>query len=127
MTPVSIDVISPIPERPGLCGPCELILTQADLDIQPETQRMEDMPHDWLEDYGRLMNFIAVIVQDYGKGVLIRVFDPRSFQGMWKSLRHGVSRYPTFIVAGHHKISGLDEERVSQALNKVFEALRNPQ
>jgi len=127
MAPVLIDVITPIPEKPGLCGTCELILTQANFGIRSETQRNEDMPPDWLEEYGRLMKFISTIVQDYGKGVRIHIFDPRSLQGMWKSLRHGVSRYPTFIVAGQLKISGLSQEQVSQALNKVFEAPLNPQ
>jgi hypothetical protein len=52
----------------------------------------------------------------YGEGVTIRIFDPRSWQGLLKALRHGVHRYPTFLVEGRTKIAGLDESALERAL-----------
>ncbi len=118
--PVFIEVIAPIPERTGLCGPCELILGQANLGSRSEAIPAEDLPGDWLEEYRQLSKFISEISQNYGRDVLIHIVDPRSWRGLWKSLQHSVHRYPTFIVAGKHKITGLDEEQVSRTLERAI-------
>ena len=58
----------------------------------------------------------------YGDRVLIRIWDPRSMQGLWKSIRYGVRRYPTFIVAGR-KIGGWDRTQLEQTLAKALAPL----
>lgn len=125
MKPVFLDVIAPIPEVSGLCETCELIMDQAGVGLRSAARKSEDMPHDWVDDYDRLAGFLNDIIQKQGNNVVIRVFDPHSLKGLWKSLRHGVRRYPTFIVGDEQKIFGLDEEQVSKALQRAIDAARD--
>jgi len=37
-------------------------------------------------------------------------------QGLWKSIRYGVRRYPTFIINGREKVTGWDIAHIESAL-----------
>ena len=77
------------------------------------------MPPEWQADFHRLSALIFDLADRYGDRVLIRVYDPRSLQGLIKAMRHGVRRYPTFIVAGRTKIAGWDETALEQAAGQA--------
>jgi hypothetical protein len=69
---------------------------------------LDEYPPDWQEDFHRLSDTILNLSARYADSLMIRIYDPRSLQGLVKSLRHGVHRYPTFIVDGKQKVSGWD-------------------
>jgi hypothetical protein len=52
----------------------------------------------------------------YGDQVHIRVIDTQSLEGLFKSLRYWVRRYPTFIINGREKIVGWDQAALDAAL-----------
>ena len=108
MPPVQIDVIAPVPEGWGLCQTCELILASAQLDQAPPERGLDDLPPEWRADFQRLSNLIFDLAGRYGDRILIRVYDPRSLQGLVKAVRHGARRYPTFVVAGRAEDHGLE-------------------
>lgn len=60
----------------------------------------------WLEDLGAR----------YGSRLSIRVIDPQSLLGFFKSLRHWVRRYPTFIVNGRQKHTGWERDALETIL-----------
>ena len=122
MQPVQVEVIAPIPEGWGICLSCEMLMARADLDQAPAERGLEDYPSDWLEDFHRLSDLVLDLSARYGDQVLIRIWDPRSMQGLWKSIRYGVRRYPTFIVAGR-KIGGWDRTQLEQTLAKALAPL----
>jgi hypothetical protein len=114
MKPVQIDVFFPVPEGWGMCTTCEMMMAQADM-VQPPYERgLEEYPPDWQEDFKRLASTIYLLADRYPDNVKIRIWDPRSFQGLLKSIKHGVRRYPTFIVNGHNKITGWDNNKLDQ-------------
>jgi len=119
--PILIDVIAPLPEGWGICVSCEMMLARANLDTAPTERGLDEYPPDWQADFHRLSDVVIDLSARYGDRVLIRLWDPRSLQGMWKSLRHGVRRYPTFLVQGR-KISGLDSVQLERALAEVLPA-----
>jgi len=86
------------------------------MDKPPYERNLEEYPPDWQEDFRRLSDTVMNIAVRYGDAVLIRIFDPRSLQGLWKSVRYGVRRYPTFIVLGHGKVAGWDIEQLDEIL-----------
>ena len=90
-------------------------MARANLDKAPAERGLDEYPPEWQAEFHRLSDLILDLASRYGDRVLIRVWDPRSLQGMWKSIRHGVRRYPTFVVAGH-KISGWDTVSLEQVL-----------
>jgi len=117
--PVQIDVFYPLPEGWGICTTCEAMMAQADMVQAPYERSMDQLPPDWQEDFKRLSNLIFNLADSYQNRVQIRVWDPRSLQGMWKSIRHGVRRYPTFVLNEHKKISGWDNEKLEQYIQEA--------
>lgn len=108
MPPIRVDVIAPVPEGWGLCQACELMLARADLDQAPPERGLDELPPEWQADFQRLSALIFGLADRYGGRLAIRVYDPRSLQGMAKALRHWVRRYPTFVIAGRTKVTGWD-------------------
>jgi len=123
MQPVPIEVIAPLPEGWGICLSCEMLMARANLDKAPSERGLEDYPPEWQEDFHRLSDLILNLAARYGDGVRIRIWDPRSLQGLIKSIRYGVRRYPTFVVAGR-KISGWETAQLEQTLAKALEPLQ---
>src|SRR4030042_6348365 len=114
---VRVDVISPWPEAWGLCTACEMVMAQADMGRSPGERGLEDLPAAWQEEAQRLSVLLTALAQRYGERIAIRLWDPRSLQGMWESIRHGVRRYPTFIVDGRRRIPGWNITALEQALH----------
>ncbi len=116
MSPVKIDVFFPVPEGWGFCTACEVMLAQANLGKPPETRGFEEYPPEWQEDYQRLYTLVYDLADTYRDKVRILIWDPRSFQGLLKSIRHGVRHYPTFIIDGKSKITGWEIDQISRKI-----------
>ena len=91
-------------------------MAHANLDQAPYARGLEEYPLDWQEDFQRLSDTIMVLANRYQSGILIRIWDPRSLQGLWKSIRYGVRRYPAFIVEGRAKVVGWDVAQLDQQI-----------
>ncbi len=116
MKTVTLDVISPIPEGWGICLSCEMLMARANLDEAPYARGRDEYPAEWLEDFYRLSNVVMELADRYGDSIRIQIWDPRSVQGLIKSLRHWVRRYPTFIVQGQNKVTGWDLGQLEQQI-----------
>ncbi|MGE5122908.1 MAG: hypothetical protein ACM3H7_00200 [Acidobacteriaceae bacterium] len=122
MKPVQIDVFFPIPEGWGMCSSCELIMSQADLGGYPQGRDLDEYPPEWQEDLRQLSATIFALSERFSNAVLIRIWDPRSLQGLLKSIRHGVRRYPTFLVSGQKKYTGWDTRQIEQDIQSQIES-----
>lgn len=98
-----------------MCTACEMVMAQADMG--PRERGLEDLPAVWQEEAQRLSVLLTPLAQRYGERIALRLWDPRSLQGMWMSIRHGVRRYPTFIVDRRRRIPGWNIAALEQALN----------
>lgn len=116
MKPIQVEVIAPLLDGWGMCSSCEMLIARSGVAQAPYARGMEEYPADWKADFQRLSDMVIELAAHYGDGILIRIYDPRSLQGLIKSIRYGVRRYPTFIIAGRLKVSGLDAGQVAQAL-----------
>ena len=119
MQPVPIEVIAPLPEGWGICLSCEMLMARANLDKAPAERGLDEYPPEWQEDFHRLSDLVLDLAARHGNSILIRIWDPRSLQGMIRSIRYGVRRYPTFVVAGH-KMSGWDTAGLEQTLEQAL-------
>lgn len=117
--PVQIDVFFLVPEGWGVCTTCEMMMSQADMGKAPYERGLDNYPPDWKADFERLSQIIFSLADKYQDRVQITVWDPRSVRGMWKSIRHGVRRYPTFILDEHTKMSGFDQEKLEEYINQT--------
>ena len=104
-----------------MCAACEVMIGQADLEPSPQDRGLDEYPPDWQEDLQRLSSIIYTLADRYQDRVRIRIWDPRSFQGLLKSIRYRVRRYPTFIVNGRDKSVGWDSDTLEQKVKEALE------
>ncbi|PJH74389.1 MAG: hypothetical protein CO064_12300 [Anaerolineae bacterium CG_4_9_14_0_8_um_filter_58_9] len=116
MPTVQVEVITTLPEGWGICLTCEALIAQAKMDKAPHERGLDEYPPEWQADFRRFSKMIFDLSQRYGDSVMIRIWDPRSLQGLVKAIRYGVHRYPTFVVGGGKKVVGLDMPQLEQTL-----------
>lgn len=116
MGTVHIDVISPLPEGWGICLSCEMLMARANLDQAPHQRGLDEYPPEWQDEFQRLSDLVIDLSNRYQDSILIRIWDPRSLQGLMRSIRYWVRRYPTFIVDGRKKVTGWDVEQLKQLI-----------
>jgi hypothetical protein len=109
MSHVSVQVIAPVLTDFFHCLHCEQLVGQAGIGQQVHQEMLEDYPEDVIQEAARLANWLYDLAHRYGDQIHIRVIDAQSPEGLVKSLRHWVCKYPTFIVDGHDKIIGWDQ------------------
>jgi hypothetical protein len=112
MHTVHVDVISPLPEGWGICLSCEMLMAHANLDQAPHERGLDEYPPEWQEEFQHLSDVVMSLSTRYQDSILIRIWDPRSLQGLMKSIRYWVRCYPTFIVEGREKVTGWDVEQL---------------
>ena len=114
MSIVHVDVISPLPEGWGICLSCEMLMARANLDQAPHERGLDEYPPEWQEEFQRLSDVVMSLSNRFQDSILIQIWDPRSLQGLMKSIRYWVRRYPTFIVEGQNKVTGWDVEQLER-------------
>lgn len=120
--PIQVDVFYPIPESWGLCNSCELMLSQAGASQPLDARGLEEYPPELIEEFRRLSAAIYALAEHYQDQVRIKVWDPRSLQGLWKSIRYSVHSYPTFVINGKARLSGWDTVKVDQLVQSALES-----
>ena len=104
-----------------MCTSCEVMMSQVKVGQAPQERGLEEYPPEWQEEFKHLSSIVISLSEQYPNEVQIRIWDPRSLQGMWKSIRYGIRRYPTFIVDGRSKFSGWDTAELVQHLQSILE------
>jgi len=114
--PARLEVIAPTFEGLGMCTSCELVMSEAGVGEHPAMRALEEYPQEWQDDYQRLADWVYDLAGRYGDRLLIKVIDPQSPEGLLKSLRYRVRRYPTFVIDGRTKVVGWQREQLEAAL-----------
>jgi hypothetical protein len=73
-------------------------------------------PPEMLDEAGRLATWLQDLSARYGEQLRIHIIDPQSPEGLFKSLRHWVRRYPTFIIDRRTKYTGWDRAALERLL-----------
>jgi hypothetical protein len=73
-------------------------------------------PPEVLEDAGRLATWLQDLSIRYGEQLRIHIIDPQSPEGLFKSLRYWVRRYPTFIINRRAKYTGWEPAALARLL-----------
>ena len=73
-------------------------------------------PPEMLEEAERLVTWLRDLSARYGEQLHIRIVDPQSVEGFFKSLRHRVRRYPTFIINRRAKYTGWEPAALERLL-----------
>jgi hypothetical protein len=82
----------------------------------PTEHALAEYPQEWQEEFGRLTDWVYDLADRHGDKILIKVIDPQSPEGLFKSLRYRVRRYPTWIVNGKTRVVGWDRQALEAEL-----------
>ncbi len=84
---------------------------------------LNEYPEDVKGEYLFLSHWIRELAQKYRERLLIRVIDVQSLQGLLKSIRYGIHRYPSFIINKKEKYTGMDKEQLEARLQRHLRGL----
>jgi hypothetical protein len=105
---INLEVIAPLISGAKHCSHCQNFFDDAGISQRVQEEERNSYPEEMWQDYARLSQMVRDLSARYGDQLRIILTDPHSPMGLWKSLRHWVRTYPTFIVNGQAKYAGWD-------------------
>lgn len=125
LRPVTVKVIAYAPTVFRHCQHCEVAF--AGLGFAEKMHRAEAanaLPDDLLQDFQRVSDWVHALLERYRGRVQVTVIDAASIEGVWRSLRHGVRRYPAVVVDGDKKFVGTDFAPADRLIDERLAARR---
>jgi len=123
MKPVLIEIVTRVLTHFDHCAHCEVLFGQAGIDRKLHQKETEEYPSDLKEEYLNLSNWIRELTHLYKHRVIIKLIDVQSLIGIYKSFRHRIRTYPTFIIEGKETYAGWDKNRLETLLDKHIKAM----
>jgi hypothetical protein len=123
MKPILLEVVTKVIITYDHCRSCKVVFDQAGLDRKFQQREMEEYPSDLRQEHLNLSNWIRELTHLYKHRLLIKLVDAQSLFGLYKSLRHWIRAYPTFIVEGKETYTGWDKIRLESLLDKYIKAM----
>jgi hypothetical protein len=123
MRPVRVEVITYTPTFFFHCQHCELTFQEMGVGAAVHReQAREALPDDLRQEFQALSLWAHDLVERFGRRVRLKVVDAASIEGVLKSLRHGIRRYPAVVVQGRDKFVGTDLHSALPAIERELEA-----
>src|SRR5512140_1949378 len=121
MKPIMVQVIAYAPTQYYHCKHCELVWNEAEIDGVKkfhEDAVQSSIPPELMQEYQHLSDWVIDAVERYGGRVTFKVIDAASFEGLLKSVRYGVHKYPAVIVDGKERQTGMDFQQAETLINR---------
>ena len=97
--PLLVEIIAYAPTAFYHCTHCEVVWHEAGLPRRIHQEQVEaSLPADLTQDYQRISDWVREIFSRHCDRVAIKIIDAASLEGVIKSLRYGVRRYPAVVV-----------------------------
>ncbi len=81
------------------------------------------MPAEMMKEYQDLSDWILNAVERYSGRVVFKVIDATSVEGLIKSVRYGVRKYPAIVINGREKQIGGDLHQAEVMIDHRLAAL----
>lgn len=121
--PLLIEIVAYAPTAFYHCTHCEVVWKESGFsEGLHEEQVKSALPPDLLDDYQAVSDWVRRLIKIHCDQVIIKVIDAASLEGVWKSARHGLGRYPAVIVGGRGKHSGRDFSGAEAEIARQLEA-----
>jgi hypothetical protein len=121
MKPIQLEIVTKVVTFFDHCRRCQVLFDQAGLDKKIHQKEMEEYPPDLKEEYLKLSDWVRELTRLYKHRLLIKLIDVQSPLGIYKSLRHRIRTYPTFIVEGKETYTGWDKNQLESLLDKYIQ------
>ena len=105
--PLTVEIIAYAPTEFFHCTHCEVVFQQAGVGqkIHAE-QRASNLPADLKAEYSRLSAWVERLAERHPGEIQFKIIDAASLEGVYKTLRHGLRRFPAVVIGGKEKIVG---------------------
>lgn len=102
--PLSVEIIAYAPTAYYHCTHCEVAWREIGVSNRIHEEQMKSsLPPDLADDYQAVSDWVREIFRLHCDGVVVKVIDAASPEGLFKALRYGVRRYPAVIVEGQQR------------------------
>jgi len=122
MKPIHLEIVTRVLTTLGHCRHCEVIFDEADIKDKLHRKDIREYPRDLVEEYVRLSDWVRQLSRLYQHRLLIRIIDVQSVLGVYKSFRHWIRGYPTFIIEGKQTYTGWDRSRLESLLDQYIDS-----
>jgi hypothetical protein len=121
--PLRIDVIAYAPSAFFHCLHCELIWQESPVRLEDRREQLQtSLPEDLKQVYQQVSDWVHATAAAYGERLRFRIIDAASLEGLMKSLRYGIRRYPAVIVDGTATTGGTRFEQAQALIERQLAA-----
>ena len=114
---LEVEIVAHVLGSMDHCSQCQVFIDGVGVGDQIHQADLDSYPSDWMDEWQRLSDLILKITEQYAGQLVIKVTDAQSPQAMWKAIRRGIRKYPTFII-GEEKYNGLDQTKVTNLIER---------
>jgi len=118
MRPVRLEIVTNVITHYDYWRHCEILFGEVGLDQKFHQRETDEYPLELKEEYAKLSDWVQDLTRLYKHRLFIRLIDVQSPLGIYKSFRHWIRKYPTFIVEGQETYPGWDKGRLESLLVK---------
>lgn len=121
MKPLTVEVIAYAPTQYFHCQHCEVLFQEAEVKGVKKfhADAVEtSMPPEMMQEYRHLSDWVMSAVERYGGRVVFKIIDAASMEGLLKSVRYGVHKYPAVVIDGREKQLGADFAKAESLIDK---------
>lgn len=120
MKPILVEIVTKVMTSFDQCRRCKILFDQVGFGQKLRQNEMDEYPPDLQEEYTKLSDWIRELNRLYKHRLSIKLIDVQSPLGIYKSLRHRIRSYPTFIVEGKETYVGWDKSQLESLLDKYI-------
>jgi hypothetical protein len=125
--PVEVEIVTYAPTVFYHCQHCEIAFGRTSVgEAARREQAREALPEDLREQFTDISNWVHDLADRFGDRIRVKVVDAASIEGVFKSLRYRVRKYPAVIVAGKDKRIGTDFRALTPVIEKHVTAASAP-
>lgn len=100
-SPLLVEVVAYAPTAFYHCQHCEVVWQQTGFGAGVHAEQVRSaLPPDLLADYQAVSDWVRRVLRAHADRVVVKVIDAASLEGFWKTVRHGLRRYPAVVVDG---------------------------
>ncbi len=121
MEPLTVEIIAYAPTEFYHCTHCEVVWKAAEVsgvekfhDESLETS----IPPELMKEYHHLSDWVINAAEHYGGQVVFKVVDAASVEGVFKSLKYRVRKYPAVVIDGKGKPIGEDFKQAETMIDQ---------
>ena len=121
MKPLSVEIIAYAPTQYFHCQHCEFVWNAAETEgVQKfHADALESsMPAEMMQEYATLSDWVRAAVERFGGSVVFKVIDAMSIEGVLKSVRCGVRKFPAIVIDGKGTPIGTDFQKAEALIRE---------